>query len=128
MPIFRTTEKQRYARIKARLFSGAACRPGNYRGMPRSFCLADACAAENLHASLRTAAVRYFRDRAIHWHDGRGANATSADFALRFRRYDGRIELVLGEWKYTEFYSTRLRPAEALNPTQLRVYRAAFAA
>ena len=53
----------------------------------------------------------------------RGANATSADFAFRFRRYDGRIQLVLGEWKYTEYY-----PRKEPNPkhTQLGVYRQAF--
>ena len=34
----------------------------------------------------------------------RGANATSADFAFRFQRNDGKIQLVLGEWKYTESY------------------------
>lgn len=37
-------------------------------------------------------------------HRTRGANFTSADFALRFRKKDGRIHLVLGEWKYTEEY------------------------
>ena len=36
----------------------------------------------------------------------RGANYTSADFAFRFRRTDGKIHLVLGEWKYTEFYNS----------------------
>ncbi len=34
----------------------------------------------------------------------RGANFTSADFAFRFREINGRIHLVLGEWKYTEEY------------------------
>ncbi len=34
----------------------------------------------------------------------RGANYTSADFSFRFRRRDGKIQLVLGEWKYTEYY------------------------
>ncbi len=34
----------------------------------------------------------------------RGANFTSADFAFRFRRKDGKIQIVLGEWKYTEDY------------------------
>jgi len=34
----------------------------------------------------------------------RGANFTSADFAFRFREKNGRIHLVLGEWKYTEEY------------------------
>ncbi len=35
----------------------------------------------------------------------RGEGFTSADFALRFRRDDGAIEVVLGEWKYTENYA-----------------------
>ena len=34
----------------------------------------------------------------------RGANFTSLDFAFRFRRTDGRIQIVAGEWKYTENY------------------------
>ncbi|MCY3821449.1 MAG: hypothetical protein OXH52_19205 [Gammaproteobacteria bacterium] len=34
----------------------------------------------------------------------RGANFTSLDFAIRFRRSDGRIQIVAGEWKYTEQY------------------------
>jgi len=37
-------------------------------------------------------------------HRTRGANFTSADFAFRFKRKDGRIQIVLGEWKYTEEY------------------------
>jgi hypothetical protein len=53
----------------------------------------------------------------------RGANATSADFAFRFRRYDGHIQLVLGEWKYTEYYGHKTTEPKK---TQLRVYRQAF--
>lgn len=37
----------------------------------------------------------------------RGKNATSADAAVRFRRHDGRIEILLIEWKYTEFYAAK---------------------
>ncbi len=37
----------------------------------------------------------------------RGANYTSADFTFRFRRRNGRIQVVLGEWKYTEYYNQR---------------------
>jgi hypothetical protein len=37
----------------------------------------------------------------------RGANATSADAAVRFRRSDGQIQIVLIEWKYTELYTAR---------------------
>lgn len=36
----------------------------------------------------------------------RGANFTSMDFCLRFRRSDGRIQIVVGEWKYTESYDS----------------------
>ncbi len=57
----------------------------------------------------------------------RGANATSADFAFCFRRTDGRTQLVLGEWKYTERYSKQLPSPEALNATRLSTYREAFA-
>ena len=35
----------------------------------------------------------------------RGQNFTSLDFAFRFRRSDGLIQIVAGEWKYTERYS-----------------------
>ena len=34
----------------------------------------------------------------------RGAYFTSADFVFRFRENNGKIHLVLGEWKYTEEY------------------------
>jgi hypothetical protein len=61
----------------------------------------------------------------------RGANFTSADFAFRFKRKDGNIEIVLGEWKYTEEYgykdylepkSIKDKKPEARNKT----YREAF--
>ena len=35
----------------------------------------------------------------------RGQNFTSLDFAFRFRHSDGRIQIVAGEWKYTERYA-----------------------
>jgi hypothetical protein len=53
----------------------------------------------------------------------RGANATSADFAFRFRRKDGHIQLVLGEWKYTEYYA-RKEPDK--NETRHTAYKEAF--
>jgi len=207
---FRDREKQRYAGIKHRLFSPAACEPGAYNGRLRDFCLAAGHSAENLFAAFRDDAIAYFRERGISWHDGlatkagasdlpsnhlccsqcacvnsmwpltrdahtlacvfgpflpgiecvlpiycdgplsadgrrpfmafewigtrnylcevgnrrRGANATSADFAFRFRRRDGAVQLVLGQWKYTEYYTTKA-PSQ-INQTQLRVYREAF--
>lgn len=189
---FRDREKRRLAPLKDRLFSKRASRDGTYRGARREFCLHEDCRAENLDAGIRDAALAYFEDRGIGWHDGdgtepsnhlccsqsccvnfwfpfvqapkqlrevlrglgynveemlvidadgrlrdgscpyvafewigernylgelhrgqpapddgrtRGANFTSLDFCVRFRRSDGRIQLVAGEWKYTECYA-----------------------
>ncbi len=189
---FRDREKKRLGPLKGRLFSEKAGRNGMYLGARREFCLHEDCRAENLEAGIRDAALGYFEDRAIGWHDGkvnepsnhlccsqsccvnfwfpfvqapdqlaavlrglgydaeevlvidadralsdgscpyvafewigernylgelrrgevarddgrtRGANFTSLDFCLRFRRSDGRIQLVAGEWKYTEYYT-----------------------
>ena len=55
-----------------RLFSPAARPPGLYRGLPRPFCLPPEHAAENLAPAIRAAAIAYFRDHRIHWHDGTG--------------------------------------------------------
>lgn len=56
----------------------------------------------------------------------RGANATSADFAFRFQRYDGHTQLVLGEWKYTECYGKSMPDPATLNQTRLNTYREPF--
>lgn len=56
----------------------------------------------------------------------RGANCTSADFAFRFRRNDGQIQLVLGEWKYTEEYGKSPRKDSKTLSTQMGIYRIAF--
>lgn len=40
----------------------------------------------------------------------RGANATSADAAVRFREPDGRLTTVLIEWKFTESYGQPIDP------------------
>jgi hypothetical protein len=54
----------------------------------------------------------YLRERksgaiAPDWGRNRGKGFTSADVAIRFRRKDGKIQIVLLEWKYTERYGTR---------------------
>lgn len=54
----------------------------------------------------------------------RGANYTSADFAFRFQRTDARIQVVLGEWKYTEYYGYE---DKGTNQTRLDNYAQAFA-
>ncbi len=54
----------------------------------------------------------------------RGANFTSLDFCLRFRRSDGRIQLVAGEWKYTEYYpkGVNLRLSQSKTDRLDRIY------
>jgi len=191
---FRDREKERLMPVKLALWNGLASDPGEYKGNTYEFCLHESCSAENLHASIRDAAIGYFRARGIRWHDGRmnekpgdlpsnhlccsqsfcvnswfpsvvrpellkqilsglgypaeevmpmeadspldngrfpcvsfewiglrnylhetksgrlvtdnkrtrGRYFTSADFAFRFRRRDQKIQIVLGEWKYTE--------------------------
>ena len=166
-----------------------------YRGARREFCLYEDFSAENVETGIRDAALAYFEDRGIGWHDSkgngpsnhlccsqsccvnfwfpfiqapnelgavlrglgydvaemlplygdqplpdgslpfvafewigkrnylgerrrgkvaadedrtRGASFTSLDFCVRFRRSDGRIQLVAGEWKYTERYGKDL--------------------
>ena len=37
----------------------------------------------------------------------RGAGFTSLDFAIRFRRGDGQVQILAGEWKYTEKYASK---------------------
>ena len=188
---FRDREKKRLEPLKARLLTERACRPGVYRRARRPFCLHEDFAEENLHTGIRDAALAYFAERKIGWHDGkgdlpsnhlccsqsccvnfwfpfvqapqqlaavlrglgydvaemlpfeadcpladashpyvafewigqqnylgelnhgkvapdkgrtRGAGFTSLDFCFRFRRSDGRIQIVAGEWKYTEYY------------------------
>jgi hypothetical protein len=53
----------------------------------------------------------------------RGANYTSADAAVMFQRNDGRRQIVLIEWKYTESYGrTALRVARS-GTDRLAIYR-----
>ena len=209
---FKAREKSRLKPLKRRLFSERACRSGMYRKSRREFCLHEDCSAENLETGVRDAALRYFEDRAIKWHDGkangpsnhlccsqsccvnfwfpfvqapeelgavlrglgydvevmlqiesdrsladgslpfvafewigernylgelrggevapdagrtRGKGFTGLDFFVRFRRSDGRIQLVAGEWKYTECYRTGkdLRYSRSKTDRLDRIYR-----
>jgi hypothetical protein len=57
----------------------------------------------------------------------RGTNCTSLDFSFLFRRSDGRRQLVLGEWKYTEEYrSLKLPKKDKINQTQWNTYKEEF--
>ncbi|MEX2160188.1 MAG: hypothetical protein WEB04_12375 [Dehalococcoidia bacterium] len=49
-------------------------------------------------------AENYLHERVAGQARTRGANATSADAAVMFEREDGKKEIVLIEWKYTESY------------------------
>jgi hypothetical protein len=53
----------------------------------------------------------------------RGAHYTSADFAFRFQRFDGKTQIVLGEWKYTEYYG---REDKGENEVRLKNYQESF--
>ncbi len=53
----------------------------------------------------------------------RGANFTSADFTFRFKRNDDKIQIVLGEWKYTEYYA---QSDKGTNEVRKNNYRKAF--
>lgn len=207
---FRDREKTRLEPLKEHLFSRAACQPGFYPRVRRSYCLHEDQGQENLHESVRQDALRYFAKRRITWHDGyngepsnhlccsqsccvnfwfpfvrapqelaavlreigydvdevlpfiadepfedgvhthvafewigtknylreraggrvasddgrtRGANFTSLDFAMRFRRSDGRIHLLAGEWKYTEEYPRNKSKRRSRNTDRLDIYR-----
>ena len=57
----------------------------------------------------------------------RGANATAADAAVKFQTPDGKIHLVLIEWKYTESYGAPLSGGRSANATRIERYlRKAF--
>jgi len=54
----------------------------------------------------------------------RGANFTSADAAVMFERTDGKCQIVLIEWKYTEAYNSKQSLAIAKSGTDRReIYR-----
>ena len=53
----------------------------------------------------------------------RGANFTSLDFCFRFRRSDGRTQIVAGEWKYTERYNGADLRYSRSNTDRLAIYR-----
>lgn len=68
--VFRDQEKERYKALKPELFNKKARQDGNYRGIPRNFCLADDLSEENLFEGIRGPAIEYFKTRKITWHDG----------------------------------------------------------
>ena len=56
----------------------------------------------------------------------RGANYTSADAAVRFRRSDGREQISLIEWKYTESYSSVNLEVAASGQSRVEIYQWLF--
>ena len=69
---FREREKGRLMGLKGNLFSSEACEPGWYKRDIYLFCLAADHSSENLHRTIRSDALDYFRARKIPWHDGYG--------------------------------------------------------
>ena len=53
----------------------------------------------------------------------RGAGFTSLDFAIRFRRGDGRTQILAGEWKYTESYGGKSKRHSGKTDRLDRIYR-----
>ena len=70
MATFRDREKERYKKLKRKLFSNEAQDNGNYRGRSRFFCLADEYSYENLYQGIRDSTITYFLIRGVPWHDG----------------------------------------------------------
>ncbi len=67
---FRNKEKARYEQVKGKVFSQEAQQNGNYKQIPRPFCLADEYSYENLYHGIRDSVITYFLTRGIPWHDG----------------------------------------------------------
>lgn len=57
----------------------------------------------------------------------RGANFTSADAAVRFEREDGKKQVVLIEWKYTESYSSSSYKIARSGTDRTAIYRHLYA-
>ncbi|WP_417381894.1 PGN_0703 family putative restriction endonuclease [Gimesia sp.] len=198
---FSQCEQEHQISLKPILYSAEACKLGIYNNKPMEIYLRNDLENENLHASIRDQAIKYFNVRNIPWHSvghlissqsccvnlvfpfmqhpdqlksvlqklgypvkevlpfeldilnrlhtagwklnldsnpreqcpphyiafewigaknylrelrgpnvcgdttrGRGHRFSSVDFAVRFRQTDGRIQIVMSEWKYTESY------------------------
>jgi len=56
----------------------------------------------------------------------RGANCTSADAAIMFERTDGKRQIVLIEWKYTESYSNICLTTAKSGTNRTAIYRPIF--
>jgi len=58
----------------------------------------------------------------------RGANYTSADAITRFERDDGKIQIILIEWKYTESYPAYLKRYSKSGTDRGKIYQHLFEA
>jgi hypothetical protein len=76
---FLEAEKPRQSAFKAgsAYFSEAARAEGFYRGKRYPFCLPQEGAEENLFSEIRTAALGYFKQHGITWHDGTDEKPTN---------------------------------------------------
>lgn len=60
---------------------------------------------------------------ASHMYRSRGAGFTSADFAFRLLRNDNKIQIILGEWKYTENYSNKSIRFSKSGKDRMKIYK-----
>ena len=77
---FKEAEKRRLAifKIATDYFTAPAKQDGVYAGRPRPFCLPIENAEENLYSEFRDAALAYFAEEQIGWHQG--SRATAGEF------------------------------------------------
>ncbi len=53
----------------------------------------------------------------------RGRYSTSADFVFRFKDINDKIHVVLGEWKYTEYYSCKSMAINSNGTNRIEIYQ-----
>lgn len=77
---FKEAEKRRLAifKIATDYFTAPAKQDGVYAGRPRPFCLPIENAEENLYSEFRAAALAYFAEEQIRWHQG--GRVTAGEF------------------------------------------------
>lgn len=73
------SEKHKQIRFKANsdTISEGAKVDGLFKGLPRPFCLPPEFAEENLYPPIRQAAMAFFTDHNIGWHQGNGGKPSS---------------------------------------------------
>lgn len=79
MSTYRTEAKLNQIQFKSRTksISNKGRLDGDYRGLPRAFCLPIEYAQQNLYPPIQEAAIDFFKHHNIKWHDGHGGNPSN---------------------------------------------------